>query len=495
MTSGHGEGSFLDPRRSVCVDQAVQQRSPLTTVVWAEEQPVFDPDWPSAAHFQRCCYRLRPSRFLHSTSGPATGSGCTWTPLPAPSVATEFSFFTQPAFGVLSSGFVFRWRSASRCSASIPLISASTAYSSPIHFRASSVRADGVRTMHIVLRRAWAQQAASVIRPSRYSSLNPAYASACSTPLNPARWVCGWMPSVGAVGEPHRRCQRWPGVAVITNIRPQPPGLRLLVPGNSTRTGVSSAWFYRQSGHSPDASSSGDSSRHASTQPDSSERLQFHATATVYFRLTIQRCVLCILWGRTRAISPGRRYPAQWGAKARGLHDGITFCAGMFPVQSGSPGRRCASAPAVQRHPHQVTQRTTTLGQQEPAGRRRFHRGEWFGERFAGAGLTQSALYCRVIHPTGQRIALFSEAGSDRLPFVRYGGRLSRERLPKFIRRSLSSCACRWSISRSRSASFSSRARFSASCSARRCFSRRRMSSEEMSFISQHFTLFCDNRG
>ena len=41
---------------------------------------------------------------------------------------------------------------------------------------------------------------------------------------------------------------------------------------------------------------------------------------------------------------------------------------------------------------------------------------------------------------------------------------------------------------------FSSRARFSASCSARRCFSRR-MSSEEMSFISQHFTsLFCDNR-
>jgi hypothetical protein len=28
----------------------------------------------------------------------------------------------------------------------------------------------------------------------RYSSLNPAYASACSTPLNPARWVCGWMP-------------------------------------------------------------------------------------------------------------------------------------------------------------------------------------------------------------------------------------------------------------------------------------------------------------
>ncbi len=54
-------------------------------------------------------------------------------------------------------------------------------------------------------------------------------------------------------------------------------------------------------------------------------------------------------------------------------------------------------------------------------------------------------------------------------------------------RRSLSSCACRWSISRSRLLSFSCRAWISASCSARRCFSRK-MSSEEMSFISPYFT-------
>ncbi len=40
------------------------------------------------------------------------------------------------------------------------------------------------------------------------------------------------------------------------------------------------------------------------------------------------------------------------------------------------------------------------------------------------------------------------------------------ERLPKFIRRSLSSCACRWSISRSRLLSFSCRAWINASCSA-----------------------------
>lgn len=35
--------------------------------------------------------------------------------------------------------------------------------------------------------------------------------------------------SVRAVGEPHGRCQPGPGVAVITNVRPQPPGLRLLI--------------------------------------------------------------------------------------------------------------------------------------------------------------------------------------------------------------------------------------------------------------------------
>ena len=41
--------------------------------------------------------------------------------------------------------------------------------------------------------------------------------------------------------------------------------------------------------------SSGDSSRqHASTQPDSSERLS-STPAAVYFRLAVQRGVLCIL--------------------------------------------------------------------------------------------------------------------------------------------------------------------------------------------------------
>lgn len=36
-----------------------------------------------------------------------------------------------------------------------------------------------------------------------------------------------------------------------------------------------------------------------------------------------------------------------------------------------------------------------------------FHRGGGFGERFAGAGLTQRALHGRVVNPTGKGIIFF----------------------------------------------------------------------------------------
>ncbi len=56
----------------------------------------------------------------------------------------------------------------------------------------------------------------------------------------------------------------------------------------------------------------------------------------------------------------------------------------------------------------QVTQRTTAL-RATGTGRKHtlFITREGFGERFTCTGLTQRALYCRVIHPAGQRIVFF----------------------------------------------------------------------------------------
>ena len=71
-----------------------------------------------------------------------------------------------------------------------------------------------------------------------------------------------------------------------------------------------------------------------------------------------------------------------------------------------------------------------------------FRHGEVIQERFAGTGLPQRALHGRVIHPAGKGIAFFLQLLKVGFHLRDTAGDFS-ERLPKFIRRSLSSCACR----------------------------------------------------
>lgn len=103
-----------------------------------------------------------------------------------------------------------------------------------------------------------------------------------------------------------------------------------------------------------------------------------------------------------------------------------------------------------------------------------------------GCGSDARTLYCRVIHPTSQRIALFlkpvqigfhlCDTAGD------FFGTTAEVHPAEFIQLRLQMV-----YFASRLLSFSCRAWISASCSARRCFSRK-MSSEEMSFISPYFT-------
>ncbi|SXN24853.1 Uncharacterised protein [Klebsiella pneumoniae] len=139
-------------------------------------------------------------------------------------------------------------------------------------------------------------------------------------------------------------------------------------------------------------------------------------------------CALHTLRSARGPSAPVRRYPAQWGAKARGparWHH--ILCRHVFPVRSGSPGRRCASAPAVQRHPHPGNSaHHHTPGSRNPLAAGVFHRGGVIRGTVCGCG---SDAECAVLpgHPPDRSAyRSLSEAGSDRLPFVRYGGRLFR---------------------------------------------------------------------
>jgi hypothetical protein len=101
--------------------------------------------------------------------------------------------FTQPAFQGLSSGFVF----ADVQQAVVPpafLLFPPPAYSSPIRFRASSVRADGVRTC-IVDFTAGVSPAGGFRYPAIAVQLvEPGVRIRLQHTAEPARWVCGWMP-------------------------------------------------------------------------------------------------------------------------------------------------------------------------------------------------------------------------------------------------------------------------------------------------------------
>ncbi len=192
--------------------------------------------------------------------------------------------------------------------------------------------------------------------------------------------------------------------------------------------------------------------------------------------------MLCHLWSsRLRASSPGPAIPARWGVKARGpARWRRILCRRVFPHGPDNlKALRISSNCSAASSPSNSTHATCPGSMPLPAAAV-FRHGRVMRGTVAGAGLTQRTLHCRVIHPTGQSIAFFLQPVQVGFHLCDAAGD------PQDDCRSSSgevypAAPAALSISRSRLLSFSCRAWINASCSTRRCFSRR-MSSEEVSF-------------
>ncbi|VFS15021.1 Uncharacterised protein [Enterobacter cancerogenus] len=96
------------------------------------------------------------------------------------------------------------------------------------------------------------------------------------------------------------------------------------------------------------------------------------------------------------------------------------------------------------------------------------------------------ALYCRVVHPTSQRIAFLLKPVQVGFHLCDTAGDFFRTTAEVHPTMLIQLCLPVFYFA-FRDANLYSRARFSAFCSAWRCFSRR-MSSEGVSFITPYFT-------
>ncbi len=176
-------------------DQAVQQRSPLSSMIRTEEQVVFaaQTDHPQRI-FSDVIVRLSPAiicivrqrlHWFRAYANAFASSECRdrvfiFSRSQLSRISAAVSFSTDVRQGAAPPSFPY-------------LCLDGVQFADP--FQRFSVRADGCERAH---RGFYGGREPNRRLPlsgsSWYSSLNPAYASACSTPLNPARWVCGWMP-------------------------------------------------------------------------------------------------------------------------------------------------------------------------------------------------------------------------------------------------------------------------------------------------------------
>lgn len=139
-----------------CAEQAVQQRTTLSSMIRPKEQPVFS----TQTHQPQGIFSDIIIRF-----GPAVVRIVCQRRLLVQRVRERlcqlrvsrqgFHLFTQPAFQGFQQWFRFQLTFSKPLFCRHSLTSASMAYSSPIRLRASSIRVDGVRTCTSwILRRA-----------------------------------------------------------------------------------------------------------------------------------------------------------------------------------------------------------------------------------------------------------------------------------------------------------------------------------------------------
>ncbi len=110
--------------------------------------------------------------------------------------------------------------------------------------------------------------------------------------------------------------------------------------------------------------------QHASTQPDSSERLS--STPCAVYSDWRYSGVLCILRGQHAASSPGPAIPRSMGPKCRCLHDGIALSTGMFfPYRPDNPKALRINS-SCSRYPRPDSSVNRRIRQHGAAGNSRF---------------------------------------------------------------------------------------------------------------------------